>query len=117
MANLNMTGPFVIDTATIDKEVSKTSAGNYALGKKNNKGGLTVQYVGRSDDDLNVRLKDYVNHKKYTHFKYSYATNAKAAFEEECRNYHDWGSLDNDIHPDRPKGKNYQCPYCDNFKE
>lgn len=112
-----MKGPFEIDTETIDGEVSETSAGNYALGKKNDNGGLTVHYVGRSDDDLNDRLNDYVDHNIYTHFKYSYAGNPKAAFEEECRNYHDWKKLDNDIHPRRPKGKDYQCPNCDNFKE
>lgn len=117
MANLKMEGPFSIDTETIDEEVSKTSAGNYALGKKNDNGGLTVHYIGRSDDDLNTRLKDYVDHETYTHFKYSYAASAKAAFEEECRNYHDWNCPDNNIHPRRPKGKSYQCPYCEIFKD
>lgn len=47
--------------------------------------------------------------------------NSKEAFEKECKNYHDFGgdigSLDNDIHPDRPEGKEYECPICDIFDE
>ena len=45
---------------------------------------------------------------------------AKAAFEKECQNYHDFGGskkLDNKIHPDRPKDKDYECPVCDIFDE
>ena len=38
----------------------------------------------------------------YTGFAYSYAASADAAFEKECRNYHDFGEsggLDNEAHP------------------
>jgi hypothetical protein len=38
----------------------------------------------------------------YTRFAYSYAHSAEAAFEKECRNYHDFGGragLDNATHP------------------
>jgi hypothetical protein len=38
----------------------------------------------------------------YTRFAYSYAVSAEAAFEKECRNYHDFGAshaLDNPVHP------------------
>jgi hypothetical protein len=38
----------------------------------------------------------------YTRFAYSYAAGADAAFEKECRNYHDFGAsdgLDNRAHP------------------
>ena len=40
----------------------------------------------------------------YTHFAYSYAPSAEAAFAEECRNYEEFGSrgeLDNELHPQR----------------
>ncbi len=40
----------------------------------------------------------------YTHFAYSYAPSAKAAFEKECRNYADFGGsneLDNEAYPVR----------------
>ena len=116
MPKLNMSGPYKLDNETIDKEVTKISPGNYALGKENKEGGLIIKYVGRADKDLNGRLKSWVDERSYTHFKYSYASSIKNAFEEECRNYHDWKNLDNDIHPDRPDGKDYKCPYCDIFE-
>jgi hypothetical protein len=121
MATLNMDGPYSLDEKTIDKVVTKKSAGNYALGKpdsSNNK--FIVKYVGRADDDLNARLKQWANKSTYAQFKFSYASTGKAAFEKECHNYHDFGEskkLDNKIHPDRPKDKNYECPVCDIFDE
>jgi hypothetical protein len=42
---------------------------------------------------------------RYTHFAYSYAPSAEAAFAKECRNYDDfggYGGLDNSAHPDAP---------------
>lgn len=45
-------------------------------------------------------------------------TSAKAAFEKECHNYHDFGGkekLDNTIHPDRPAGSGWKCPCCKIF--
>jgi len=66
---------------------------------------------------LKDRLKKWVG--SYKEFKFSCASSPKAAFEKECKNYHDFGgsgSLDNKIHPDRPKNSSWQCPYCDNFK-
>lgn len=113
MASLDMNRSYELTTAKIDEKVTKTSAGNYALGHKKEKN-FFVQYVGRSDDDLNKRLKDWVG--DYKRFKYSYASSPKAAFEKECKNYHDFGEkkrLKNDIHPDRPNGSSWKCPVCD----
>lgn len=116
MATLDMNGPYDLTTEKIDEKITKTSAGNYALGHLNDDT-FIVKYVGRADDDVNSRLKKWVG--KYKKFKFSYATSPKAAFEKECKNYHDFGenkSLDNDIHPDRPAGTSWKCPYCDNFE-
>jgi hypothetical protein len=119
MASLNMKGPYELTTEKIDEVVTRTSTGNYALGEVR---GSTfyVHYVGRSDNDVKGRLKWWVgkNPSRYTHFKFSYATSPKAAFEKECRNYHDFGGsdiLDNDSHPDRPAGTDWKCPICDKF--
>jgi len=121
METLNMNGPYSLDGKTIDKVVTRTSAGNYALGWTNTSDTkFVVKYVGRADEDLNARLKQWANKSKYSQFKASYASSVKEAFEKECHNYHDFGSsekLDNEIHPDRPKGKNYECPVCDIFDE
>jgi hypothetical protein len=48
----------------------------------------------------------------YTHFAYSYAPSAKAAFEKECRNYDDFGGsggLDNEAHPVRTPRSSGEC--------
>ena len=48
----------------------------------------------------------------YTRFAYSYAPSAKAAFEKECRNYHDFRGgegLDNERHPVAALGSSWEC--------
>ncbi|MGD8306661.1 MAG: hypothetical protein PVF17_08410 [Ignavibacteria bacterium] len=121
MASLNMQGPYSLDEKTIDKVVTDTSSGNYALGKTNSTNGkFIVKYVGRADGDINARLKQWSKKSKYAQFKANYAASIKEAFEKECQNFHDFGGsakLDNEIHPDRPKGKDYECPFCDIFDE
>ena len=115
MASLGMKGPYDLTDREIDRQVTVTSAGNYALGYERDET-FIVNYVGRSDTDLNSRLKDWV--KRYKKFKYSYATSPKAAFKKECHNYHDFGEsekLDNDKHPQRPADTDWKCPVCDIF--
>ena len=117
MASLNMNGSYKLDIDTVNKTITKTSAGNYALGYTKDKT-FYVKYVGRSDSDLKARLLSHVASGKYDRFKYSYATSPKATFEKECQNFHDFGEtkkLDNDIHPDRPNGSGWECPVCDIF--
>lgn len=113
MASLDMMGAYNFTSEEIDRVVTKTSPGNYALGWEDEKS-FYVSYVGRSDEDVNQELKARLklNHSR---FKFSYATSAKAAFEKECRNYHDFGGsakLDNKVHPDRPTGMDWGCPVC-----
>jgi hypothetical protein len=115
MATLGMKGPFKLDKETIDREVTRTSPGNYALGRKNEKGTFLVDYVGRADSDVKARLKSWVGKTTRPLFKYSYESSAKAAFEKECENYHDFNPPDNDAHPDRPDGTNWKCPRCGVF--
>jgi hypothetical protein len=48
----------------------------------------------------------------YTRFAYSYTSSARAAFEKECRNYHDFGAshgLDNAAHPAPTPGSSPGC--------
>lgn len=80
---------YPLDIKTIDSVVTEKSAGAYVLGhikteKKNEKEVKTfiVEYVGRSDDDINGRLKKWVG--KYPRFKFGYYGSPKAAFEKEC---------------------------------
>lgn len=118
MPSLNMNGPYNFTQEKIDEIITEKSAGNYALGKVNDEHTFIVEYVGRSDTDLNQEVKARLSLTKYSKFKYSYASSAKAAFEKECGNYHDFGgstSLDNKIHPDRPDDTDWKCPNCDIF--
>jgi len=112
-----MEGSYNFTSSEIDRVVTRTSPGNYALGYTKDNDTFIVQYVGRSDSDVNQELKARLD-SKYKRFKYSYATSPKAAFEKECHNYHDFGGkeeLDNEIHPSRPAGKDWKCPVCDVF--
>jgi hypothetical protein len=116
MPSTGLRGPFKLDNDTIDKEVTTKSAGAYALGYLDEERAFVPKYVGRSDDDVNKRLKDWVG--KYAYFKFEYYGSPKAAFEKECNLYHDWkDQIDNKTHPDRPDGSDWQCPRCDAFKE
>lgn len=115
MATLGMEGPYKFTSSEIDRVITRTSPGNYALGHSNDT--FSVSYVGRSDNDVNQELKAKLS-TKYKDFKYSYATSPKAAFEKECHNYHDFGGsakLDNKIHPSRPAGTGWKCPVCTIF--
>jgi len=117
MPETGLRGPYALDNKIIDQVITRTSAGAYALGKVSDET-FCVSYVGRSDDDINDRLKKWVGG-KYSEFKFEYYASPKAAFEKECNLYHDFGEnrkLDNDVHPKRPDGTNWQCPRCNAFE-
>ena len=65
---------------------------------------------------LGVPASDHVGigvDSSYTRFAFSYARSAEAAFEKECRNYHDFGGsdgLDNEAHPVSTPGDSGECP-------
>jgi len=117
MPSLDMRGPFDFDVNTIDAKLEMNRIGNYAFGYINDDGVFIVEYVGRSDEDLLIRLKKQFNENgnKYLKFKFSYTATVREAFEKECRNYHDFKPRGNSIHPARPKGYEGPCPVsgCD----
>jgi|SRR3989344_1673614 len=116
MADTGLYGQYSLSEEEIDRVVTQTSPGTYVLGHSSN-GIFYVNYVGRSDNDIHFRLKDWVG--KYSQFKFGYFSSPKAAFEKECIIYHDFGGptgqLDNKIHPQRPEDSGWQCPKCDVF--
>jgi hypothetical protein len=114
MASTGLYGPFPLTTTSIDENAAGIAPGAYALGTKNKEGGFSVSYVGRSDDDLNGRLKQHVG--EYTHFKHAFYKTSKEAFAKECILYHDFSPPDNQVHPAKPTGTKYQCPVsgCEN---
>lgn len=109
----NMNGSFPLSNKGIDDNVTRTSMGNYAIGYVKD-GKFYTTYVGRSDTDVNARLKKHVEkHGNSNRFRYDYASSVTAAFERECQNYHSYeSSLTNEIHPDQPSvhGKTIYCP-------
>lgn len=116
MASLEMKGAYDLSNDVIDEAITREAPGNYALGHVNDKGIFIVKYVGRSDTCVKTRLKQHVD--KHPKFKFSYASSPKAAFEKECKNFHDFGGtakLGNSIHPDRPANANWKCPHCGIF--
>ena len=104
------------DLHSITKENIKlhvpSEPGCYVLDRSTT-GGFEVHYTGRADYDLASRLNDYVG-KRYLYFKFLSLSNRKAAFEMECKVYHNLKPVDNLIHPDAPDGTNYTCqmPGC-----
>lgn len=104
-----MNGPYTLDKATIDKTITQASPGAYILSTD----GKNAHYVGRSDSDVNGRLKWWVdNSQKYSRFWFEYASFSMAAFDLECRWWHKYMPIDNKMHPDRPANSNWQCPVC-----
>jgi len=104
-------GPYLVDGETIDKVVSSTSPGVYALGYVD-KDVFYVQHVGRSNN-INRRLRQWVG-KHYALFKFRYFDSPKAAFEKECILWHDFFGPegDNKPHPEREEN-DWKCPICE----
>ena len=110
MASLGLHGTHNLTNEEIDLHVSKTGIGCYALGYVNTDNTFVVQRVGRSDNNLNKRLHNYVPEQKYTKFKFGFVDTVKDGFEHECKMWHDFSPGDNPNHPDKPNDTNYPCP-------
>lgn len=114
MPSTGLHGPHQLTTQNVDAVVRGRGPGTYALGRVDQNNVFIVAYTGRSDTDLNGRVKDWVS-SKYPHFKYGFFDTPKAAFDRECGIFHEFGEtnlLDNDIHPARPKGSDWKCQHC-----
>ncbi len=117
MPATGLRGPYNLSNEEIDRVVTRKSPGVYVLGREKDTDLFIVNYVGRSDSDVNYILKDWVGKDGYRRFKFGYFDSPKAAFEKECKIYHDFKPRDNEKHPQRPNGSNWQCPRCDIFKD
>ncbi len=115
MALTGLKGPYQLTNERINEVVPQSHPGAYALGKYDlSSDTFYVKYVGRSDDDINDRLHDWVG--EYSYFKYDCFLSAKLAYEKECFLWHDFGGpegrLDNKQHPDKGDHKDWECPVC-----
>jgi hypothetical protein len=108
-----------LNAATVAEVLKKVAPGSYVLGRVE-ENGFCALFVGRADTDLASELRDWVGESaRYKAFLFSYAPNAKSAFERECEDFHDFGGierLDNPGHPERPDGTDWLCPQCDYYR-
>ena len=110
--NLRMSGPFELTLKNIDNQIRGRSPGIFALGKVG-QNIFYVQYIGRSDIDLNDSLQKWVG--MYEYFKWSYTRSELKAYKWECRIFHEFGEtdhLDNDKHPVPQCNDNIVCQVC-----
>ncbi len=115
MASLGMGEPFPLNEGEVSARVASAMIGNYALGYIGGDGGFFPQYAGRSDHDVKGRLLEWQKDGSYAAFKFSYAATVREAFEKECRNFHDFSNMDNEVHPARPQGMDWECQCCEVF--
>ena len=113
MAQNGLRGPFALTDEVIDQEVGQNGPGAYVLEDSADLTNFHVDYVGRSDTDVNNQLHVHVG--SYKRFRYEYCSTAQAAFEKECILYHDFEPRDNPIHPQRPSSTQWKCPRCKLF--
>ncbi len=101
-----LTGPFPSDQATGIVPVGYP--GVYVLSRD----GRTASYVGRSDSELGVRIRQSAAEGPgYRWFWYDLASSPMDAYRKECWLYHHYeGGLHNLIHPAVPTGANWRCP-------
>ena len=107
-----MEGPFSFDIKTIDEKVTRVSAGNFVLGRKNKNGNFLFNHMGRALTDLNSKLKSWVDKTDNPLFKFRYSITARDAFVIECENYHDFVKSKKNKHPRRPVSTDWECPRC-----
>jgi len=116
MPSLRMEGPYNLNITTIDEKVTKTSPGNYAIGRRNENGTFLFRCIGRASRDLNSKLKSWVSKTNKPLFKFRYSKSAREAFTMECAIYHDFVKDEKIEHPKRPGSTDWRCPRCDFYQ-
>ena len=106
---------YELDAATVERVVTQRLPGTYVLGHKRTGSMFNIAFVGRADNNLNVRLKQLADSNSYTAFMYQYCETAKHAFEAECTVFHTFAPPDNKAHPTRPTSSAWKCPSCELF--
>ena len=110
MSKTGLAGPYRLTFEGVECAVTRRSAGVFALGHAAPDGRFHVHHVGRSDQDLRVRLRDQIG--SASQFKYEYHPTSRAAFERECELFHELQPPGTRIHPDRAAGTTWECPRC-----
>ncbi|MYC24511.1 MAG: hypothetical protein F4X56_01165 [Gammaproteobacteria bacterium] len=114
----NVSESYELDSNVVNFRVAEGRLGVYILGQTAETwSDFYVQRVGRSDEDLNERLRQHAREKKYPEFMFMYCGSLKENFDWECFLYHEFDPklLHNVYHPDRPDGEDWPCPRCTKF--
>jgi len=117
MPSLKMYGPYDLTPENIERYVKPYVPGVFAVGYMRENGTFVVRYIGRSDADVRSALRGQPSDES-TRFKWLESASQMAAFDTQCELYHQFGGLDtleNEEHPERPKGSKWVCPLCDIF--
>ncbi len=106
----DLTGPFKLTNSNIAIRIRQGTLGAYVVGPMRTDGHLSVKFIGRSDNDLALKLKEHAE--KYDAFGFVRASSPLDAFQMECALYHHFEPDDNGSHPDRAAGSDWKCPIC-----
>jgi len=104
-----MRGPFPLDSSRIDLLVIPERPGVYGVSNTPE----SPTYIARSDADLSIALKHWIN--KYKFFWFDYALSPKEAYVLECKAFHKQNTkskLENKLHPGPPENIKLKCPVC-----
>jgi hypothetical protein len=113
---IEMSPAFTFNDVMIDNQIKVTSPGVYLLGYTGTNGVFQIERVGRSDVNLNLRLKSAEYRGKFREFKARYCPSMEVAFHEECQLWHAYGGTLNPNHPARPAGMTHlRCKLCPIF--
>lgn len=106
-----MAGPFRLTASNVESHTWPDRPGVYVL--KQSRDG-PPRYVGRSDSDVRRRLNTQARETGYKFFTVEHKKTALDAWKREAHLYHyHKRKLDNDVHPNPPKG--HSCPRCSLF--
>ena len=100
-----MKGPFDLNEIAININVHGP-IGTYILSRGNN----AAHYVGRSDSNLSLRLKQHAQEGRYVQFWFENTASSLEAYYLECEWYHKYKPLDSINHPAVPPGAAWKCP-------
>lgn len=114
-----MSNVYELIRKSVSLNVRKNSKGSYLLGFLDPDEKFIPFYPGRSDTNVQNRLFNHVSSGVFTHFRVFHVERVRDAYHQECRDYHLLlrSGITNIIHPARPKGLPYKCPYCHNGGE
>ena len=112
-----MEGPFQLAELVVDVLIKQTGPAVFLLRRIDETPDYAYYrgFVGRTGGDLAQALKKWFD-SDYRVFWFAYVASAAAAFEGQCRLWHELGGpdgkLDNEDHP-RPAGTHLvRCPLC-----